>query len=394
LNLVLLATVAVAFRRLPAPAPSPMPVEPPLLAASAASTNYLGNNLYITNRFHWSQVESPNYERFVANLRAIGCPEKTIRDILIRDIEKAFALRMARSPEPANFWACGPEREKGEAVQRKQLAALRQEQRELIRHLLGIDYVKPTSDFNDLTGRAILLFVTGTMREGALDQVIDIFKLAEDARDEVQEVAGGLVTPAHEAELKRHRDQTLARLSAALSPAELEEFALRLAALKMMEGGSEDFKCTAAELRAMAAAYHRTMGLEGLNFELFNNEPEMPPQKQDELLAGMKAALGERRFEDFLRATDSDFNALSEFATDSRLPDNTALALFDVRRLAEREREQLLGDLSISGGARRERLQEIRHEALEAVRSQLGEAAYQEYARRGLTSWIEELGRP
>src|SRR4029077_4471693 len=35
----------------------------------------------VTNRFDWRMIESSDYEEYVANLRAIGCPEKTVRDI-------------------------------------------------------------------------------------------------------------------------------------------------------------------------------------------------------------------------------------------------------------------------------------------------------------------------
>src|SRR5437868_6638046 len=37
--------------------------------------------VYRTNQFHWSQIESSDYRAYIANLRAIGCPEPTIRDI-------------------------------------------------------------------------------------------------------------------------------------------------------------------------------------------------------------------------------------------------------------------------------------------------------------------------
>lgn len=40
--------------------------------------------------FHWSQLESSNsYRAYVANLRAIGCPEPTIRAIVTADFEAA-----------------------------------------------------------------------------------------------------------------------------------------------------------------------------------------------------------------------------------------------------------------------------------------------------------------
>ena len=397
LNLLLVAAVAFAFRGAPSLGGAPVPGEEGerLLASSpTTATNLPASVLTITNRFHWSQVESPHYERYMANLRAVGCPEKTIRDILVRDIEKTYALRMAKRPGPTNFWACGPEREAAEAGHRKELTSLRSEQRELTRRLLGMDYVSLSSDFDDLAGRALLLFITGTTREGALEKVVDIFKMAEMTREEIREEANGWQTPAHEAELTRNRKQTLEQLRAALSPAELEEFGLRFAAVKMMEGDLDDFKCSAAELRAIAAAYYHTVGFEGLNFELFDTERDMPDQQQDELLARIKEALGERRFEDFLRETDSDYAALSEFVTASSLPGNIASALSDVRRLAERERGRLLADTAVTGPVRRDRLQVMRRETLEAVRSQLGESAYQEYSKRGLGSWIEELARP
>lgn len=42
--------------------------------------------------FRWSRLESQNdYRMYVANLRAIGCPEATIRDIVCGDTARAFA---------------------------------------------------------------------------------------------------------------------------------------------------------------------------------------------------------------------------------------------------------------------------------------------------------------
>jgi len=304
LNLALVAAVAFAFRRSPERAFSSIPVEEVLPPTRPAMTEQPANSVIITNRFHWSQVESPNYERYVANLRGIGCPEKTVRDIVVRDVEKTFALRMAKGPALTNFWACGPEREAVEAAHRQQIAAFRQEQRELTRRLLGTEYVKGASDFDDLAGQAILMFITGTTREGALDKVVEIFKSAEAVNDGIREAAEGLMTPALEAEQARNREETLAQLRAALNPAELEEFGLRFAAVKLLDGKLDDFKCTAAELRAMASAYYHTVGFGGLHLELFGTDPDLTPQQEDELLARMKVALGERRFEDFLRETD------------------------------------------------------------------------------------------
>ena len=41
-------------------------------------------------RFDWKSVESADYKTYLANLRAAGCPEETIRDIIRADVTKLY----------------------------------------------------------------------------------------------------------------------------------------------------------------------------------------------------------------------------------------------------------------------------------------------------------------
>ena len=41
--------------------------------------------------FRWGQLESPDYRTYVANLRRIGCPEQTIRDLITADVHAVYA---------------------------------------------------------------------------------------------------------------------------------------------------------------------------------------------------------------------------------------------------------------------------------------------------------------
>jgi hypothetical protein len=43
--------------------------------------------------FNWSQVESSDYRTYIANLRSIGFPEQTIRDIITADVDSQYAPR-------------------------------------------------------------------------------------------------------------------------------------------------------------------------------------------------------------------------------------------------------------------------------------------------------------
>jgi hypothetical protein len=44
----------------------------------------------VSRRFNWESVESTDYKQYIANLRSIGCPEETIRDIIRADVNKLY----------------------------------------------------------------------------------------------------------------------------------------------------------------------------------------------------------------------------------------------------------------------------------------------------------------
>jgi len=72
------------------PAPVSSKVKPPLKAA--ASPVPPASPRMASKPFRWSQLESTkDYRIYVANLRAIGCPETTIADIVRGDAERAFS---------------------------------------------------------------------------------------------------------------------------------------------------------------------------------------------------------------------------------------------------------------------------------------------------------------
>src|SRR5687768_14802158 len=60
-----------------------------------------------TNAFNWEQLESEDYRTYIERLRSIGCPEQTIRDIVIADLEKLMAPRVQQingAKEPPKYW--------------------------------------------------------------------------------------------------------------------------------------------------------------------------------------------------------------------------------------------------------------------------------------------------
>jgi hypothetical protein len=59
----------------------------------AATASAQGRNQVAPAPFSWSRIESTDYHEYINNLRAIGCPEQTIRDIVKADLASLYAKR-------------------------------------------------------------------------------------------------------------------------------------------------------------------------------------------------------------------------------------------------------------------------------------------------------------
>src|SRR5207247_2614407 len=72
----------------------------------AATTSSVVTNR-VVQTIDWHNVESEDYRKYIANLRSIGCPEETIRDIITADVNKLFAQRrreLASGGKKFEFW--------------------------------------------------------------------------------------------------------------------------------------------------------------------------------------------------------------------------------------------------------------------------------------------------
>src|SRR5437588_1389425 len=91
--------------------------------------------------FSWREVESADYPTYIANLRSIGCPEQTIRDIIIADVNALYAKRRATeilTPQQ-EWWRSEPSPQVVKLAADKYIA-LDKERRALLAKLLGPDW--------------------------------------------------------------------------------------------------------------------------------------------------------------------------------------------------------------------------------------------------------------
>jgi hypothetical protein len=82
--------------------------------------------------FTWSQVESQDLQRYIANLRRIGCPERTIGDIIRARVFAMFQAKVDALLDPlARYWNTAAEMKALDA----QIKAIRQERDKLLADL-------------------------------------------------------------------------------------------------------------------------------------------------------------------------------------------------------------------------------------------------------------------
>jgi hypothetical protein len=88
--------------------------------------------------FSWRELESRDYPVYIANLRDIGCPEQTIRDIIIADVNTLYTQRRANEMVTAEsqWWRSEPDPAVVRAAYEK-AKSLEDERRSLLTRLLG-----------------------------------------------------------------------------------------------------------------------------------------------------------------------------------------------------------------------------------------------------------------
>jgi LysM repeat protein len=212
--------------------------------------------------FSWQEIESQDYPTYIANLRQIGCPEQTIRDIIIADVNGLYARRRATelvTPEQ-QWWRSEPDTNVLHVAAEK-ARVLDTERRTLLARLLGgswesgdmISLPRPSRPGVILDGP-----VLGSLSAETKQAIQNISASSEERLQAYLDSrqADGKSTEA--VELAKLRQQTREELARVLSPGALEEYLLRYSQeasnLREAIGELQYFNTTPDEFRAVFRA--------------------------------------------------------------------------------------------------------------------------------------------
>ena len=103
-----------------------------------------------------------------------------------------------------------------------------------------------------------------------------------------------------------------------------------------------------------------------------------------------KALLGDARYAEYQRSKDWEYKNLARLADRQGLPKDSALKVYDMKKVVEEQSQKIRRDRSLTQDQRNEALKAIKAETEHSVIETLGEQGYKNYKRQG-GWWIRNL---
>jgi hypothetical protein len=386
LNVGMLVLAGVVFRTRPAPDFSPLPPnasdEP---AASRPKEHRASAPPPPVKAITWSDIESPDYKVYMARLRAIGCPEVTIREVIVARVNRNCAQKrgaIRRGGEEFVYWRPdrGYESQPDYYPKLRLERAAMQERHALLVDLLGVD---PNEELRRESGTYDYLewqydFLAGDKRDRARD-------LQESYLDLQRELyPTNRSSPAVRRQLRELFQKRLAELATFLTPQELEEYNLRSShAAEAVRHLLDGFEPTATEFKEIFYLRQKRDAALAL---LDPGDPDAVAayqQARAETDAEIKTLLGPERYARYRRAQDPAYKLLTHLAEARDLPPDTAERAYDIKELLESTSRRIATDSSLAPEDRNAALNKAHDEGQAALIKLMGEKNLRLYAARG-----------
>jgi len=344
----------------------------------------------VTNHFHWKMIESSNYENYVRNLRAVGCPEKTVHDIILAEIQKTYAVKCAAVPLAVTFWSCGPERHAAGRHRDEKQREIKAEAQALLRQLIGVDFIGESEDgSDDLIKNAFFRFFVGPLPEPVFEQVNLALEKIISSTSEMQDRSKGILLPSERQSLLDMREQCLASVRQQLSSAQYDEFTRRFAAARLLDHELNDFHVSAGELRAIAGIYAGIFGVSLDVLESFDNHDKEQTAAQKEIFdKRLHEFLGAARFADYQRENDLDFKNVKALTEQQSLAPEIALKIYEIKSLFDSQCRLLHQDVALSPSELSDQLRQTQDSTRSAIEQLLGGKTFGLYLSQHGGGWL------
>jgi LysM repeat protein len=364
----------------------------PAPAPNAATTNSLNTTnvrtAVIVRRqfFSWQELESQDYPTYIKNLREIGCPEQTIRDIIIADVtEMLRARRLEQTPKskPNPKWWTNHRENEDEDAEARAANKMWAERGAILEQLLGPGWairgrpvIPQTNSFQNLV---IATMETNPLLQGLPAEkkqvVADLLSRAQPGGGSEVQASGSTWNPQPAAAAQK---EVWGKLSELLTVSQLEavklHFSMQAEDLRNELDYLPGFDTRPEEFKKI---FTSTEAIDAQLYALADRDDDAAQTLRTKLLAeretAVRAALSPERYEQYARLRDPAYlTALEKLAEAKGNPGAIAL-LYAINREATAEQERIETDPTLSETQREIELKRLELEQLKATALALGE---------------------
>ena len=269
----------------------------------------------------WRLIESADYHQYIANLRAVDCPEWLIRDIIVAAIDDSYQQKNKSDPGSFAPWLGADQRRQMSRSQSAKRFVLRQEKRALVKSLLGYEW---DSQANDVWNQDLLTSLTlDFLPDDKVSTVLFLKDKYTEAAQAIREGANYILLDEDRARLRALYAELETDLSRQLDASELDELQLRAQQdfLLFNDINFDGVEISRDELRELVRMSKPFKDMAQNEFVLDQPLSEAEQARRKAAFeAQVKSLLGPKRFADYQRAQDFNFRETLAFTRQNQLP--------------------------------------------------------------------------
>ena len=356
-------------------------------------------------RFHWRQIEDEDFKKYIQNLRDIGCPEETIRNLVKQDLDKYYDQRKAdilsKSPARKEFWKSGNPSSLGRpsASASSQMAQLDREKNEVLGELFnpsGLAAINRPGPLARARSQAksgyAMDFIPDEETKAQLNTLEQEYgsqllkKMAQGASD-AQDMA-------EIRQLRQNRDSSIATM---LTPEQKMEYDLRksptAANMRLQMDGFDPSEDEFRDIFGARKAFDDEHGVVP-GASISAGDMEARQFAEQEMNDQIHTSLGDDRYQDYLRQTDYDYKSIAKITERQGLGENISAQVYDMKGGAEELAREIRMNTGLPIEERQMQLGQIRTVTSRSIESLIGgQGAVALQGQAGGRNWLNNLGR-
>lgn len=297
----------------------------------------------IVKELSWRDIETDDYQTYVKNLRQIGCPEATVEDIVVADVNLMFLEKAKPTLEKMKddllaYYKGAPKPEAKKQIIsgiKSELESLDKQRLAFVPRVVGHEPAKfktvsaPWGYMLDEIAADDLQFLPPEKRAK-----VAALRATMKANRDKQVPIGEKMKPEGYVYLDETRVALAKELSEILTPDEFMDYMVHNSdEAQILNWRIQNIETTGDEYRQLLRAtmeYYK----DGLFVTMDGKYRDTTP-KDAQLETAYKSIMGDDRFETYTRENDARYQVTRSFSQEVALPPEEARKLFEIRRQIE-----------------------------------------------------------